>query len=121
MGIKGATKPAEITFPEWTEDQLKLWEEKDEKSLVDWRQAKEKQWEEGSLKEKYPSREELDSWMEKQCTTAKNKSLWKHPQELRVSGRPTSRRARRGPLPRAAAVALSLHLLRPRRGQEMLA
>jgi len=79
MKIKGATKPAEITFPEWTDDQLKLWEEKDEKSLVDWREAKVKEWEdpENKLREKHPSREELDSWMERQCTTAKNKSLWK--------------------------------------------
>merc|ERR1712194_203203 len=75
--IKGDTKPATIEFPEWTEKQLKLWEEKDESSLVTWREAKEKSWNDGPLKEKYPTREEFDEWCKKQCATAKNKSLWK--------------------------------------------
>merc|ERR1712232_954463 len=79
MKIKGATVPAKIEFPEWTEEQLKLCEEKDEASLVKWREAKEKSYgEEGSkLKEQYKTREEFDAWMEKQCKAAKDKSLWK--------------------------------------------
>merc|ERR1711920_1178996 len=75
--IKGPTVPAKIDFPEWTEEQLKLWEEKDEASLVKWRDEKEKSYADGPLKEKYPTREEFDAWMDKQCATAKNKSLWK--------------------------------------------
>merc|ERR1711920_893450 len=75
--IKGPTVPAKIEFPDWTEEQLKLWEEKDEASLVSWREAKEKSWTDGPLKEKYPTREEFEEWMQKQCATAKNKSLWK--------------------------------------------
>merc|ERR1712014_197695 len=74
---KGATVPAKIEFPEWTEDQLKLWEEKDEASLKTWRDTKEKSWDEGKLKEQYPTREEFDAWMAKQCKSAKDKSLWK--------------------------------------------
>merc|ERR1711924_37379 len=66
--IKGATVPAKIDFPEWSAEQLKLWEEKDEASITSWREAKEKSYaEEGStLKEKYPTREEFDAWMAKQ-------------------------------------------------------
>merc|ERR1712226_1687220 len=72
--IKGDTVPAKIEFPEWTPEQLKLWEEKDEASLVSWREEKEKSYADGPLKEKYPTREEFDAWMEKQSATAKNKS-----------------------------------------------
>merc|ERR1712187_962042 len=75
--INGDKKPANIVFPEWSEEQLKLWEEKDEKSLTDWREAKEKSYAVGSLKEKYPERADFDAWMDKQCKTAKDKSLWK--------------------------------------------
>jgi len=75
--IKGATVPKEVIFPEWTEEQVKLWEEKDEASLTRWREAKEKEWLNGSLKEKYPTREDFDTWTDKQCMSAKNKSLWK--------------------------------------------
>mmetsp|Transcript_40616 Transcript_40616/g.81844 ORF Transcript_40616/g.81844 Transcript_40616/m.81844 type:complete len:110 (+) Transcript_40616:23-352(+) len=75
--IQGPTVPKQIEFPEWSEEQLKLWEEKDEAALVSWREAKEKAWEEGKLKETYPTREEFEAWMAKQCATAKNKSLWK--------------------------------------------
>merc|ERR1711920_543857 len=63
--IKGPTVPAKIEFPEWTAEQLK------------WRDEKEKSYADGPLKEKYPTREEFDAWMDKQCATAKNKSLWK--------------------------------------------
>lgn len=65
---------------DWTPEQLALWEEKDEASLVSWREAKEKQWEDGSIKEKQKditNREEFDAWCDKQCAKAKNKSLWK--------------------------------------------
>lgn len=75
--IKGDTVPRDIGSPEWTPEQLALWEEKDEASLVTWREAKEKSWDEGTLKEKYPTREEFEAWMEKQSMIAKNKSLWK--------------------------------------------
>eukprot|EP00408_Alexandrium_pacificum_P043121 CAMPEP_0171239324 /NCGR_PEP_ID=MMETSP0790-20130122/43919_1 /TAXON_ID=2925 /ORGANISM="Alexandrium catenella, Strain OF101" /LENGTH=50 /DNA_ID=CAMNT_0011705695 /DNA_START=16 /DNA_END=164 /DNA_ORIENTATION=+ len=45
--IKGPTVPSVIDFPEWTAEQLALWEEKDEASLASWREAKEKSWAEG--------------------------------------------------------------------------
>merc|ERR1712187_906474 len=75
--IKGPTVPAKIDFPEWTEEQLKLWEEKDEAQITKWVEAKEKEWEEGKLKEKYPTREEFDKWLKVQSKSAKDKSLWK--------------------------------------------
>jgi len=75
--IKGASVPAKIEFPEWTEEQLKLWEDKDQAAIQKWIDSKEKDWEEGKLKEKYPTRELFDAWLKTQSTTAKNKSLWK--------------------------------------------
>eukprot|EP00418_Pyrodinium_bahamense_P076056 CAMPEP_0179064754 /NCGR_PEP_ID=MMETSP0796-20121207/28107_1 /TAXON_ID=73915 /ORGANISM="Pyrodinium bahamense, Strain pbaha01" /LENGTH=330 /DNA_ID=CAMNT_0020761703 /DNA_START=56 /DNA_END=1048 /DNA_ORIENTATION=- len=75
--IKGETVPKQIEFPEWTPEQLALWTEKDEASCTAWREAKEKSWQDGKLKETYPTREEFDAWLDKQCLTAKNKSLWK--------------------------------------------
>eukprot|EP00421_Protoceratium_reticulatum_P071445 CAMPEP_0168408094 /NCGR_PEP_ID=MMETSP0228-20121227/26496_1 /TAXON_ID=133427 /ORGANISM="Protoceratium reticulatum, Strain CCCM 535 (=CCMP 1889)" /LENGTH=340 /DNA_ID=CAMNT_0008421775 /DNA_START=77 /DNA_END=1099 /DNA_ORIENTATION=+ len=76
--IKGDTVPKTIEFPEWTEEQLKLWLEKDEASCNSWRDAKIKSWEDGGkLKETYPTREELDAWVSKQCKGVKDKALWK--------------------------------------------
>mmetsp|Transcript_33784 Transcript_33784/g.53714 ORF Transcript_33784/g.53714 Transcript_33784/m.53714 type:complete len:215 (-) Transcript_33784:119-763(-) len=77
MKIKGDTVPAKIEFPEWTPEQLQLWEEKDEAACTKWRETKEKDWEEGKLKEKYPERADFDAWMDKQCKASKDKSLWK--------------------------------------------
>merc|ERR1712151_2253 len=37
MKIKGATVPATIEFPAWTEEQLALWLEKDEAAYTAWR------------------------------------------------------------------------------------
>jgi len=75
--IKGVTVPKQIDFPEWTPEQLALWEPKDEAAVVKWREAKEKDWTDGKLKEKYPTREEFDAWLDKQSKTSKDKSLWK--------------------------------------------
>merc|ERR1712072_86329 len=59
------------------EEQLALWEEKDEAACQKWRDTKEKEWESGKLKEKYPDREVFEKWLDQQSLTAKNKSLWK--------------------------------------------
>lgn len=75
--IKGPTVPAAIDFPEWTEEQLKLWEEKDEASITKWVEAKEKEWDDGKMKEKYSTRGEFDEWLKVQGKKAKDKSLWK--------------------------------------------
>merc|ERR1712151_1133691 len=77
--IKGDTVPAKIEFPEWTEEQLSLWTEKDQAAVDQWREAKEKSYvEEGSkLKEQYPTRDEFDAWVAKQSKSSKDKSLWK--------------------------------------------
>merc|ERR1712190_442167 len=75
--IKGPTVAAAIDFPEWSEEQLQLWEEKDEAQITKWVEAKEKEWAEGKLKEKYPTREEFDVWLRTQSKKAKDKSLWK--------------------------------------------
>jgi len=75
--IKGETVPKKVEYPEWTAEQLALWTEKEEAACQKWKETKEKSWEDGKLKETYPTREEFDAWMDKQCLTSKNKSLWK--------------------------------------------
>jgi len=54
-----------------------LWREKDQKMLDDWCAKMVKKWEpEGSKKrKKYPTREALDAWLEKQCKKSKNAGL----------------------------------------------
>jgi len=77
LKIKGDKVPKQIDFPEWNPEQLALWQEKDEAAIVKWRDSKEKEWAEGKLKEKYPTREEFDAWLNKQSKASKDKSLWK--------------------------------------------
>jgi FKBP-type peptidyl-prolyl cis-trans isomerase FklB len=97
--IKGETVPKEVVFPEWTEEDLKLWEEKDEAACQKWREAREATWapEDSKLREQHPSKEEFDQWLDKQCKFSKDKSLWKrtrkakeqqqaHPEGKRPSG-----------------------------------
>lgn len=56
--IKGETKPKAIVFPEWTEEELALWTDKDEGACVAWAAARTKKWEDGDAKltETYPTR-----------------------------------------------------------------
>ena len=77
--IKGETTPRLIEFPEWTPEELALWLDKDEAACQSWRGARAAKWEAGDAKltETYPTREELDAWLDKQCLSSKNKSLWK--------------------------------------------
>ena len=77
--IKGETKPKQMVFPEWTADELALWLEKDEAACQAWRQTKSTKWDEGDakLKDTYPTREELDAYLDKTCTGSRDKSLWK--------------------------------------------
>lgn len=77
--IKGVTTPKQITFPQWTAEELALWQDKDEAACISWRESKTKKWEAGDekLKSAYQTREELDAWLDKQCAASKNKSLWK--------------------------------------------
>jgi FKBP-type peptidyl-prolyl cis-trans isomerase FklB len=77
--IKGATTAKKMVFPEWTADELALWLEKDEAACVSWREARSTKWEGGDekLKASYPTREELDKWLDTQCKSSKDKSLWK--------------------------------------------
>ena len=79
MKIKGATTAKVVSFPEWTADELALWTDKDESACVSWRDSRATKWEGGDakLKESYPTREELDAWLDKQCASSKNKSLYK--------------------------------------------
>jgi peptidyl-prolyl isomerase F (cyclophilin D) len=60
---------------EWTAEELALWKPEDEAKCEEWKQARIKMWDDGKLKEKYPTREELDAWVDKQCAGTKNKTL----------------------------------------------
>jgi len=77
--IKGETVPKKITFPDWTAEQLSLWLEKDQAACVKWREGKAAKWEGGDekLKATYPTREELDTWLEATCIASRDKALWK--------------------------------------------
>jgi len=77
--IKGDTTPKTIVFPEWSQEELALWSDKDEAACQSWRDTKVKKWEEGDekLKATYPNRAELDEWVNSTCLNSKNKSLWK--------------------------------------------
>merc|ERR1719491_886334 len=76
--IKGPSKPKQIEFPEWTEEQLSLWQPRDQEAVDKWKEAKEKSYAEGGrLKEQHPTREAFDAWLDKQGAASKNKSLWK--------------------------------------------
>lgn len=75
--IKGETVPV-IDFPEWNAEQLALWEAKDEAAVVKWKEDKEKEWAEGGrVKERFPTREDFDTWLAKQSKSSKDKALWK--------------------------------------------
>ena len=62
-----------------TEEELSLWMEKDEAACQKWREDRSGKWEAGDagLKEKYPTRDALDAWLDATCQNSKNKSLWK--------------------------------------------
>ena len=77
--IKGETTAKKMTFPEWTAEDLELWLEKDETACQSWRDSRLAKWEGGDakLKEKHPTREAFDAWLDQQCASSKNKSLWK--------------------------------------------
>eukprot|EP00441_Pelagodinium_beii_P024492 CAMPEP_0197660518 /NCGR_PEP_ID=MMETSP1338-20131121/50890_1 /TAXON_ID=43686 ORGANISM="Pelagodinium beii, Strain RCC1491" /NCGR_SAMPLE_ID=MMETSP1338 /ASSEMBLY_ACC=CAM_ASM_000754 /LENGTH=341 /DNA_ID=CAMNT_0043237879 /DNA_START=59 /DNA_END=1084 /DNA_ORIENTATION=+ len=75
--IKGETVAKQIVFPDWTAEQLALWTEKDQAACEKWRDAKVKSWEEGKLRDLHESKEAFDAWLDKQCLSSKNKSLWK--------------------------------------------
>eukprot|EP00440_Ansanella_granifera_P047039 gb/GFBE01050941.1/.p1 GENE.gb/GFBE01050941.1/~~gb/GFBE01050941.1/.p1 ORF type:complete len:341 (+),score=127.52 gb/GFBE01050941.1/:1-1023(+) len=86
MKIKGDTVPKKIEFPEWTAEQLALWTEKDEESCQKWREAKVKSWDEGKLRDVHESKEAFDVWLDKQCLSAKNKSLYKRTRKKEDAG-----------------------------------
>merc|ERR1719240_1731192 len=60
---------------EWTAEQLALWTDADEAKCTEWRNSRIKMWEDGPLKEKHPTKEGFDAWLDKQCASTKNKTL----------------------------------------------
>ena len=71
--------PWKGTFPTWTAEEEALWLEKDEAACQSWRAGRAEKWEAGDekLKASYPTRAELDAWLDATCLGSKNKSLWK--------------------------------------------
>ena len=65
-----------IFDPASIELQDRFWTDKDQKSIDDWTATKIKSWDEGkTMKDKYPEREALDAWIEKQCAKTKTAAL----------------------------------------------
>ena len=78
--IKGKeTTPKAMVYPKWTADEEALWLDKDEQACQTWRASRADKWEAGDekLRASYPTREELDAWLDKTCQNSKDKSLWK--------------------------------------------
>jgi len=102
--IKGETTPKAIVFPEWTAEQLALWLPKDQAAVDSWRDARTKKYDGGDagLLEKYPTREEFDAWLEKQCKASKDKSLWKRTRKKEAAPKPA------GPAPLTKETARAL-------------
>jgi len=67
--IKGATVAKQVTFPTWTTEELALWLEKDQAACKTWSDSKSTAWEGGDekLKDKYPTRPDLDVWLVSRC------------------------------------------------------
>merc|ERR1712190_527253 len=76
LKIKDPEQTTPVAFPEWTPEELALWEEKDDKPVREWREARIKSYEEGKMRDKHPTREGFDEWIEKTCKFSKDKSIW---------------------------------------------
>lgn len=88
--IKGETVPKQIEFPEWTPEQLALWTDADEAQCQKWRDTKIQSWEEGKMRDIHATRELFEAWLDKQCLSSKNKSLYKRtrPKKSEPAGPP---------------------------------
>ena len=112
--INGPTTPKQMTFPEWTAEDLALWLPKDQKAVDDWREARLAKWEAGDakLKETYPTRPELDAWLDKQSKSSKDKSLWKRTRAAKkkaaAAGGDAAPAAPAGPPPLTATTARAM-------------
>ncbi|KAJ8608571.1 hypothetical protein CTAYLR_005976 [Chrysophaeum taylorii] len=96
-----------------------LWTEKDEADCQAWRSTKVADWESGGkLLKKYPTREELDAWMDKQCEKTKAAALTvrSNPKaffDMTIGGEPAGRivmQVRKDVVPKTAENFLELCL-----------
>lgn len=94
--IKGEKVAKKMVFPKWTEEELKLWLEKDEAACQSWRATRSDKWEAGDekLKASYPTRAEVDAWLDAGCESSKNKSLWKRTRAKKKAPTPTQGQAK---------------------------
>lgn len=91
-GIKGPTTAKQgVVFPEWTEEELQLWTERDQAQIDAWREKRIKSYEEGNMHEQHPTREGFDAWLDKQSTASQNKTLWKRTKKAAVQAAASSR------------------------------
>jgi len=105
--IKGATVAKQVTFPTWTTEELALWLEKDQAACKTWSDSKSTAWEGGDekLKDKYPTRPDLDAWLDETCTNSRNKALWKR---TRAAKKPSAAAAPAAPPALTKATAREL-------------
>ena len=102
--INGDKVAKKMVFPEWTTAELELWLPSDQEACDKWKADRVSKWEgaDEKLRAKYPTREELDAWVDATCDNSKNKSLWKRTRKKKSDGA-----AAGAPLPRAVPAPLT--------------
>ena len=55
--------------------QLAKWTEADQKKVDEWKNSRVTMYAEGKMRDKHPTQEGFDAWVEKQCASSKNKAI----------------------------------------------
>jgi len=83
MKVTDSKKTRPVEFPEWGADDLALLTEKDEEPIKRWRDERSQKWEDGGMRDKHPTREGFDAWLDKACQSSRNKALWKRSRQAK--------------------------------------
>mmetsp|Transcript_1782 Transcript_1782/g.2346 ORF Transcript_1782/g.2346 Transcript_1782/m.2346 type:complete len:333 (+) Transcript_1782:63-1061(+) len=75
--IRDTKNTVPVTYPEWTEEEKKLLTDKDEEPIKKWREDRTKLWEEGQMRDKHPTKEGFEEWLDRASQSSRNKALWK--------------------------------------------
>jgi len=108
--IKGDKVAKKMVFPEWSAAELELWLPADQEACDKWKADRVTKWEAGDekLRAKYPTREDLDAWVDATCDNSRNKSLWKRTRKKKSDGTAAAPSPRAVPAPLTAASARAL-------------
>lgn len=61
--------------PEWTPEQLALFDDAAEGKVKEWKDSRIKSYEDGNMRDTHPTREGFDAWLDKQCQKSRNKTI----------------------------------------------